>query len=289
MTERTEENGGVEVTENAGTMTATVDRAAVEAAKAAEAETELLAGKFKTPDDLVKAYKELEKKLGAPKTETPAGDEEKPKEAEGDPEDKPKENEGEDDLEAVYGKAVATALTEAGVDVKAVQAEFEKDGKFSDATVEAFEKVGYPRAMVEAYQRGLQSMNQTAEQQAEAQAEADLKAVVEAVGGDDGVKKLQDYIRSSYSKADVEAYNAAMATGDVSKAKAALMDAKARYDAEFGSEKDPVRGKGDQGVLGYKDDNEMMADMRKPAYKKDPAFRAQVEARVAASKYHVIK
>lgn len=295
MGERTEEvNNGVDVTENGGTMTATVDRAAVEAAKSAEAEGELLAGKFKTPADLEKAYKELSKKLGQPKEpEAPAEEaaEEKPKDGE-EAEEKAKDGEGEeadDDLEAAYGPAVSTALKEAGVDVKKMAEDFEKNGEFSEDDIAAFEKVGYPRAMIEAYTNGLKAMNQSAEQTAEAQAEAALTSVIESVGGDEGVKKLQDYIRSSYSPADKEAYNAAMATGDVGKATEALKAAQARYTAEFGDEKDPVRGKGDGGVIGYANDNEMMADMKDPRYKKDPAFRDMVAKRVQAATYHVTK
>jgi hypothetical protein len=39
-----------------------------------EDEGELIAGKFKSQEDLVNAYKELEKKIGAPKEETPPAD-----------------------------------------------------------------------------------------------------------------------------------------------------------------------------------------------------------------------
>ena len=295
-----EQNNGVNVEDNNGVMSATVDRDAADAAKAAAEATKesegLLAGKFKTPADLEKAYKELQKKLGQPrddagKTEDTAAndDDDEGKEPKDDQTDDKKDGEGDEDLEAIYGKAVAGALVEAGVDVKAVQAEFEKDGKFSDATFDAFEKVGYPRAVVEAYQRGLTSQAEAAAQEVQSKAEADIAAVKAAVGGDEGVKQLQEYISRNYSVADKQAYNEAVGSGDVAKAIAALQDAKARYDAEFGTEGNTVAGKGAKGVLGYANDAEMMADMRKPAYKKDPAFRAQVEARVAASTYHITR
>lgn len=289
-----EQNNGVVVEDNNGVMTATVDREAADAAKAAAAEAKeaegLLAGKFKTPADLEKAYNELQKKLGAPKEEQkPADDavdgDDADAEAKAKAEAEAKEGETDDEVETVYGKAVASALKEAGVDPKAAAETFAKEGKLSDADVEAFEKAGFPKAVVDAYLRGVTGQAESVKQKAATSVE-DIKA---AVGGEDGFKTVRNYISSNFTQAEKEAFNAELATGDADKAMAAVVAAKARYDAEFGTENDPLTGKNPGGVLGYADDAEMMADMRKPAYKKDPAYRAKVAARIKASTYHVTK
>lgn len=86
---------------------------------------EWLPEKFKSVEDMAKAYSELEKKLGAPK------DEPAPAEA---------------PAEGAQDNAVAAA-----------QAEFAEKGELSDGTFEALAKAGLDRSTVEAYIAGQQA------------------------------------------------------------------------------------------------------------------------------------
>ena len=58
----------------------------------------------------------------------------------------------------------------------------------------------------------------------------------------------------------------------------------AQYSAESGSGNNLVMGKGNEvSGTGYQSKEQMIADMKKPEYLTDPAFRAQVESKVARS------
>jgi len=98
----------------------------------------LLAGKFKTSDDLEKAYKELEKKLGSqgqhqetPQTESP--------------EIAPKED---IQIEA------PEPMTLEKITEKYGQLYVENEGKLLDSHYDELAQLGYPRGIVEQYIRG---------------------------------------------------------------------------------------------------------------------------------------
>lgn len=233
---------------------------------------DLILGKFKTHEDLEKAYAELEKKLGAepqdkPTEETPATTEETPK---------PEDNE---DKPSPYGRAVDEALKAAGVNVSDIEAEFERDGKFSEESLKAFEDAGFPREMVETYAANVASQQQASE----AITEAQITEIKDAVGGEEKFTKLQGFIQANYSPEELSAYNTAVESGDVAKAKAAVEAAAARHAAEFGTENPPLKGKGNVSQPGYANEAEWQEDMAKPEYKTSEAFREQVKAKLAAS------
>jgi hypothetical protein len=83
----------------------------------------LILGKFKTQDDLVKAYTELEKKLGAPPQQQTQ---------------QPTQNQ-----QSLIDKAAA---------------EYAADHKISDETIAALEKQGIPRSTVDNYVAGVQAL-----------------------------------------------------------------------------------------------------------------------------------
>lgn len=266
----------------AGTATATIDREAIEAERAAAAEQELLAGKFKTPEDLAKAYKELEQKLGQ-QSQQPAEEATETTTEETTTEgDTPNEPEG---AEAVYGKVVADALTAAEVDASAAAAEFEKDGTLSDETFEKFEKAGFPKSVVEAYLRGVSAPAEEAAGLAESQ----ITAIKASVGGDEAFGKMQQFIQTQFTEAEKVAYNEAVGSGNFETALSAVNEAKARYAKEIGSEGKLLGGKVPTVDTGYADESEMMADMKKPEYKKSQAFRDQVAAKIQRSTFHVMR
>lgn len=90
-----------------------------EPAKKDDARPEWLDSKFKSPEDLAKAYKELEQKLGAPKAPT---------------------------VEEVKSK---------GIDVDKLTAEYTKDGKLSAESMKNLTDAGFTEAHVKAYVDGI--------------------------------------------------------------------------------------------------------------------------------------
>lgn len=288
-TEATPEQNAVNVATNAaGGASATVDREALQqerdAASAAAEQEKLLAGKFKTPEDLAQAYQELERKLGQ-KSQQPAEEAEEETEEAETTEGEGDDAETEDKTESPYGEVVGAAIEKAGIDVEASVKTFEETGNLSEEDYTKFTEAGFPRELVDAYLRGVSS--QQSESKALIQSQVD--AIKGSVGGDEAFADLQSFIATSYSAEEKAAYNEAVGSGDFEKALQAVNAAKTRYAKDIGTEGKLVSGKAKAGGMGYADEAEMMADMKKPEYKKSQAFRDQVAAKIAASSFHVTR
>ena len=102
---------------------------------------EWLPEKFKSAEDMAKAYSELEKKMGAGAKEDTDEAEQSETEAEDD------EEQSEENTSEAY-KAVAEASKEF----------FENDGQLSEETYNALEKAGLPRDLVDSYAASQQAL-----------------------------------------------------------------------------------------------------------------------------------
>ena len=247
---------------------------------------ELLAGKFKSTEDLEKAYKELETKLGQTKTQPDPADttaEEQPEtdtDAADPAEEKPDaEDDGGDDPYAAYGEAVGNALKEAEVDPAAAAAEFEKDGTLSEETFEKFNKAGFPKEVVEAYLRGVAQHTETVTQITDAQI-AEIKSLA---GGDDGYKELSKWMAANATPEQLTAYNDTLSTGNTADITAAVRGMVDRYNADIGREGTLLGGRPPAPNAGYASEAEYLADVANPEYKKSQAFRDTVAKKLMAS------
>jgi hypothetical protein len=91
---------------------------------------------------------------------------------------------------------------------------FEKElgdtGKLSDASYAELEKLGYPKATVDNYIAGQQAVAAQLAQQ-----------VFAVVGGQDKMQQMMTWAEGSFTPAEQTAFNEAMMSGDVNKAKLA--------------------------------------------------------------------
>jgi hypothetical protein len=250
---------------DAGTVSvAAAPAAAAEASVALPSEgpkETLLAGKYKTPAELEKAYKELEKKLGAPKPEAAQAAEEK-KEVK--PLPKPEGIKEPD--------PAAAAAASAGLNLEALNTEYAEKGELSEASYEALAKVGIPKEMVNDYITGQ-----------EARAVAQVGKVHSVVGGEEQYKSLIGWAATNVPAEDIAAFNKSMATGDFAAQKMAVEALQGKYIKAVGSGAKVIVGDGASptGAAGYESRAQMIEDMSDARYHKDPAFRAKVEAKLA--------
>lgn len=200
-----------------------------------------------------------EKPVEAPK-EDPAPEEKK---AEGNPEEKSEE--------APEG-AAKEAVEEAGLDFASLTSEYDEKGALSEESYKALEKAGFPKEAVDNYIAG----------QA-ARAELLVMKASEAAGGKEALARMQEWAVNALSPAEVEAYNKAV-IGNEAEVLQAITSLRARYEATYGRQPGLLGGSpaGDS-AQGYASKAEMTADMRNPLYAKDPAYRAKVAAKVAAT------
>jgi hypothetical protein len=207
--------------------------------------------KFKSPEDLAKAYSELQAKLGG-KTDDASTD--------------PNASQPDD-------KQVQDALQSKGLDLNTFSEEFSKTGELSPESYEALEKAGYPRNYVDQYIEGQKARG--------ALYESEVKAVA---GGEDKFIEMQEWARVNLSPQEINAYNKAIDSGDPSQAKLAVAGIYQKFAANRPSE--PNLFKGDNSAPSndvYESIAQMQRDMATPEYKTDPAFRAKVERKLSRS------
>ena len=224
-----------------------------ETPKEAPAEKEeLLLGKFKSADDLAKAYQELERKLSK------GGAEEAPKEA-------PKE---------VTDKQANDAVKEAGLDMATLSAHYDANGgALGDDDYEALEKAGIPRSYVDTYIEGLEAKG------AQLQAE-----IFSSVGGEEQFKTMAQWAANSMTPKELENYNNSVNSRDPATIRSAVMSLAYQYERAVGRDPKLITGnKASNSSNSFGSVAQLTEAMKDPRYEKDPAYRREVEQRLANS------
>lgn len=249
-------------------MIARVDQANASAAEAAGVKPETatteerpswLPEKFKSAEDLAKAYAELQAKMGG-KSET----ETKPEVTAETPEVKPEE---------ATPDAAKAALSEKGLDFNAFSQEFQENGELSADSIAKLEAAGFPKAMVDQYIDGQKAI---ADRYA-----ADVKS---AAGGDKGFQEMAEWAVENVSVEERKAFNAAVNSGDPAQAKLAVAGLYAKFQEARPTEPKMLGGKASaESSDVYESTAQLTEDMKNPLYKKDPAFRAKVQAKLGRS------
>ena len=223
----------------------------------------LIAGKFKSQDDLVKAYEELQKKLGNTK----------PEEGEEPSEEQPEAT--EEESEEVEESAAVEAINRASE-------VYEKSGELNAETIEELSKLD-SKELIEAYVTQFSKLQATRQAQAvDAQAEA---AILESVGGAESYQQMVQWAANTLDPAEVESYNQVTNSGNVAAIKFAVEALSNRYKAAEGYEAPLVTGKrGTAKQEGFRSHAELSRAIADPRYNRDPAYRQDVENKLARSK-----
>ena len=210
---------------------------------------EWLDEKFESPEEMAKAYKELQKKMSEPK---PAKKATAKKDAE--PDVNPTE---------VMSEAIDTATNE-----------FSENGELSDKTFEALEQAGLPRHFVEAYINGQQAMSV---QQA--------SAIQDSIGGEGNYSAMSEWATENLTDSELDAFNSIVEGSSVDAAKVAVKGLYSQFLAAGGKGPSLVQGStsGEAGVKPFGSAAQLTEAMRDKRYETDPAYREQIEKRLAVS------
>ena len=228
------------------------------------------AGKYKSAEELEKAYLELQKKLGEPKQEQPEEDSESPSEG-------PEEGDEEEQVEEVSEEVseVARLLTDASKEFS------ENSSKLSDETIEKLSQLD-SRTLVETWANYIAQQEQQAVQAAITQQEADR--VMKAVGGETEYQAMIAWASDNLTPAEVSAYDNVVNNGDADAVYWAAMGLKAKYTDAVGYEGKQVSGKRPSSMEpGFRSHAELARAIRDPRYKDDPAYRRDVEDKLSRS------
>ncbi len=168
-------------------------------------------------------------------------------------------------------------------DMSALAEEYTTTGKLSDESYAELAECGFSRDLVDTYIAGRKA--QAAEGQAlgeRAQAE-----IFEVAGGEEAYNALIDWAENKLTQPEKEAYNKAVATGDVALIKLAAQGLKAKHELAYGRDPKLTRGGGKAPVSnpGFESQQEMMKAMSDPRYGRDPKYTKEVEQKTVNSTF----
>lgn len=226
---------------------------------------DLILGKFKNHDEVVKAYQNLEKKLGERQEAAPPA-------AKAPAETPPA------DLPAGFSIDKATtakALEKVGIDLTPLEQEFATAGKLSEDSYKNLESKGISRATADKYIAG----------QVALQAQT-FDAELKAVGlGKEEYGQLAKWAGANLTAEELADYNEAVTTGTPAIKRFAVQELQAKAKAVTGeAPKSMVHG-GQPSTIGdvYESQYQYLKDIKNEQYKKDPAFRQKVIEKLSRS------
>ena len=211
---------------------------------------QLLAGKYKSAEELEKAYVELQKKLGENKSEEQTSAEEKP-------EEKPKLSDG------------ASLITTASEEYYA------NGNKLSDETMAKFSSMS-TQDLIKAYMEVQSTQPQQPAQEVEI-TEAQINQIKNSAGGEKEYANIINWAKSNLPKESITAFDEVVNTGSVQAIQLAVAGLKSEYNNANGVEGKMVTGKAapNNGDV-FRSQAELVRAMSDSRYDNDPAYRQDV-------------
>ena len=216
-------------------------------------EEQVYAGKYKTAQELEKAYMELQSKLGEQedKGETEAAKKE--------PEDKPTLSEG------------ATLIT------SATDEYYANGNELSPETLQKFSSMS-SQDLIKAYMEVQQLPEYQQAQQTQVEiSESQVNQIKNAAGGEAAYSNIINWAKSNLEAEQINAFDEVVNTGSVQAINLAVAGLKAQYDNANGVEGRMVTGKTapNNGDV-FRSQAELVRAMSDARYDNDPAYRQDV-------------
>ena len=238
--------------------------------KITEAQDQLLAGKYKTAEELEKAYGELQKKLGEKDPED--------SETAGDTEDSTESKEETEEKEEAKEKSPAVELIN-----EAATEYWDNDQKLSPETIEKFSSLSTTQ-LLNAYlevQKGATNEQQPSTPDL---TENDINVVKNSVGGDAEYGKIVSWAKDNMSDKESAAFDDLVSTGNVGAIALAAQGLQAKYNDANGYEGRMLSGKSPKTSEDtFRSQAELVRAMSDPRYDDDPAYRQDVIAKLDRS------
>jgi len=179
--------------------------------------------------------------------------------------------------EMLSDKQAQDIANEVSLDVQAIENHWLEHGTIPEAELAKLATVGITSEMAQDYIA-----------YRHAQAEQSQNEFINEVGGNEAFEAMSQWAASSWNAQQLEAYNAAIDSGNKGQIQLALKALKAEYMAA--NPPAPAKPKlvhaqnfAGGGVQAYKSLAEAQRDFTNPLYNQDPAFREQVGRRLAVS------
>tara|TARA_R100000700_G_C3165715_1_gene140859 strand:+ start:650 stop:1435 length:786 start_codon:yes stop_codon:yes gene_type:complete len=212
-----------------------------------EEQENLLAGKYKSAEELEKAYVELQKKLGS-ETEASSDKGETVKE------------------EEVEISPIQSSLAEAAK-------EWETNQTLSDETLEKFKEIDSSE-LVKTYMELYVQANETSAEPKSDLTETETNNIYKSVGGEQKYGEMIQWYSNNTTPASRDAFNKLIESGSSDLIQLAVDGIKAQYENANGYEGRMLTGKAPASSSDvFRSQAEVVAAMSDPRYDKDPAYR----------------
>jgi hypothetical protein len=220
------------------------------------------AGKFKSAEDLEKAYLELQKKLG--------------QKEEGEVEDDSTSDDSAPDEEEVQSPVSKRVdfLKEASEEY------YSNDNSLKPETLQKLKEMP-SEDLIDAYME-LQKNNPVA--QAQPLSDDAAKTIVDSVGGQDAYNDTLAWAADNLKPEEVAAYDNVVNSGNKDAIFFAVQALNQRYKDSTGFEGQQISGRAPKNtVKGFRSNAELANAISDPRYRNDPAYRYDIEQKLAAS------
>jgi hypothetical protein len=207
--------------------------------------------KFKTVEEMAKAYSELETKQsqGTPAEPAAATPVETPP------------------------VAPEAELKSKGLDMAEFSGEFNKTGTLSEESYAKLLAAGYDKGLVDSYITGQQAVA----------AQYD-NTILAAAGGSEAYSEMVSWAKIAMTPAEQGAYNAAISSGNLAQATLAVAGLQSKFTADHGTEPKLLGGRTTtQSQDVFESVAQVTEAMKDPRYQKDHAYRAKVQEKLGRS------
>ena len=232
-----------------------------------EQQEQLFAGKYKSAEELEKAYGELQKKLGEKGNED--------SESAGDTEPTDSKEDSEETEETSQASPEVELITSASD-------EFAEKGELSEETLAKFSSMS-SQDLVKAYMEAQANAPEQSQPVADI-SDASVNEVKNFAGGEKAYDNIVNWASQNLDQKSIEAFDSIVNTGSVDAIKLAVSGLKSQYDNANGYEGKMLTGKApvEQRDV-YRSQAELVAAMSDRRYDNDPAYRQDVIAKLERS------
>jgi len=245
-----------------------------EGEQAEEGGEQLLAGKYKSVEDLEKAYQEAQRKLSQ------RGQVEETEEEAVEADDSEEERPQAGDAKEIYGDFIGSRLEEHEIDFSDMNARWQQTGQLSPEDYGQLQEAGFNQEMVDAYLSGLQ-YKQT---QDTALSVKEVASIKQSLGGEAEYNKMIEWAAANLSADEVEGFNQIINTQPMAAVKMAITGLHARYSAVEGREPKLIGGRAPKGSTDkFESTAQLVAAMSDPKYSTDPAYQRKVQEKLSRS------
>ena len=202
--------------------------------------------KFKSGEDLAKAYTELEK---AYSSRNPTQEEQSP----------------EPTKEAIEQQT--------GISLDPFYDEFAQNGSLSDESYEKLNETGLSKELVDSYIEGQMAL-----------ADQSVSEIQNSVGGEQQYKSIIQWASENLADSEINTFNKQIEEGTIDEAKFSIKALESRYKLANGVEPNLVQGdKVGAGADTFRSVQQVVEAMNDPRYDTDPAYRDEVARRMKNS------